>query len=83
MNDAIAVLRAEGATVIDFDIPDQQDLNSFPGCGGLPIPPFARPSCSMASNAISTVIWRRLDLTRRYTLSATSSHTTRPTPTSR
>lgn len=40
MNDAIAVLRAEGATVVDpFDIPDQFDLVKFPGCGGLPIPP--------------------------------------------
>jgi amidase len=39
MNDAIAVLRAEGATVVDpFDIPDQQDLINFPGCGALPIP---------------------------------------------
>ncbi|HEX7958349.1 MAG TPA: amidase family protein [Terriglobales bacterium] len=40
MNDAIAVLRAEGATVVDpFEIPDQFDLVRFPGCGGLPIPP--------------------------------------------
>ena len=40
MNDAIAVLRAEGAIVEDFhEIPDQQDLINFPGCGGLPIPP--------------------------------------------
>lgn len=40
MNDAIAVLRAEGATVVDpFEIPDQQDLINFPGCAGLPIPP--------------------------------------------
>jgi amidase len=38
MNDAIAVLRAEGAIVEDFhEIPDQQDLINFPGCGGLPI----------------------------------------------
>lgn len=40
MNDAIAVLRAEGAIVEDFhEIPDQQDLINFPGCGALPIPP--------------------------------------------
>lgn len=40
MNDAIAVLRAEGAVVSDFyEIPDQGELNAFPGCGGLPIPP--------------------------------------------
>jgi amidase len=39
MNDAIAVLRAEGAIVEDFhEIPDQQDLINFPGCGALPIP---------------------------------------------
>jgi amidase len=39
MNDAIAVLRAEGAIVEDFhEIPDQEDLINFPGCGGLPIP---------------------------------------------
>jgi|1185.fasta_scaffold00653_2 amidase len=38
MTDAIAVLRAEGARVEDFrEIPDQADLNAFPGCGGLPI----------------------------------------------
>ncbi len=40
MNDAIAVLRAEGAIVEDqHEIPDEQDLINFPGCGGLPIPP--------------------------------------------
>jgi amidase len=40
MNDAIAVLRAEGATVEDpHEIPTQQDLINFPGCGALPIPP--------------------------------------------
>ncbi len=40
MNDAIAVLRARGATVLDpLEIPTQQDLNNFPGCGALPIPP--------------------------------------------
>ena len=40
MNDAIAVLRAEGAIVDDFhEIPTQQELFNFPGCGGLPIPP--------------------------------------------
>jgi amidase len=39
MNDAIAVLRAEGAIVEDFhEIPTQQELINFPGCGGLPIP---------------------------------------------
>ena len=39
MNDAIAVLRAEGATVEDFhEIPTQQELFDFGGCGGLPIP---------------------------------------------
>jgi len=38
MNDAIAVLRAEGAFVADpYEIPDQVELNNFPGCGGLPI----------------------------------------------
>jgi amidase len=46
MNDAIAVLRAEGAIVEDpHDIPDQAALNSFPGCGPPPGPPFA-PGCS-------------------------------------
>jgi amidase len=40
MNDAIAVLRAEGAIVEDpHEIPTQQDLINFPGCGALPIPP--------------------------------------------
>jgi amidase len=39
MNDAIAVLRAEGAIVSDFyEIPTQQELINFPGCGALPIP---------------------------------------------
>jgi amidase len=39
MNDAIAVLRAEGAYVEDFhEIPTQPELISFPGCGALPIP---------------------------------------------
>ena len=39
MNDAIAVLRAEGAIVEDFhEIPTQQELFNFGGCGGLPIP---------------------------------------------
>ena len=34
MNDAIDILRKEGATVIDFhEIPDQDDLIDFPGCG--------------------------------------------------
>jgi amidase len=36
MNDAIAVMQAEGATVMIFDIPDQVALNNFPGCGNLP-----------------------------------------------
>jgi amidase len=41
MTDAIAVLRSLGATVEDFDIPDQADLNAFTTCGpnSLPIPP--------------------------------------------
>jgi amidase len=40
MNNAIAVLRAEGAIVEDFrEIPTQQELFNFGGCGGLPIPP--------------------------------------------
>ncbi len=40
MNDAIAVLRAEGATVEDpFEIPDQDELNAFGGCGSHPPPP--------------------------------------------
>jgi amidase len=39
MNDAIAILRAEGAIVEDFrEIPTQQELFDFGGCGGLPIP---------------------------------------------
>src|SRR5712664_1938297 len=39
MNDAVAVLRAEGAIVEDFhEIPTQQELFDFSGCGGLPIP---------------------------------------------
>ena len=42
MNNAIAVLRAEGAIVEEHhDIPDQADLNNFPGCGPPPGPPFA------------------------------------------
>ncbi len=37
MNDAIAVLRAEGAIVEDFhEIPTQQELFDFGGCGGIP-----------------------------------------------
>ncbi len=37
MNDAIAVLRAEGAYVEELhDIPDQAELNAFPGCSNLP-----------------------------------------------
>lgn len=39
MNEAIALLRAEGAIVDFHEIPDQQELFDFPGCGGLPIPP--------------------------------------------
>jgi amidase len=40
MNDAIQVLRAEGAIVEDFhEIPTQQELIDFSGCGALPIPP--------------------------------------------
>lgn len=38
LNDAIAVLRARGATVEDFDVPDQQELASFGTCVSLPIP---------------------------------------------
>ena len=46
MNDAIAVLRAQGAYVEEHhDIPDQTNLNNFPGCGPPPGPPFA-PGCS-------------------------------------
>src|SRR6266480_1905466 len=49
MNDAIAVLRAEGAIVEDFhEIPTQQELFDFSGCGGLPIP----ANCSTGSSAI-------------------------------
>src|SRR5262249_38996983 len=41
MNDAIAVLSAEGATVVDpVEIPDQQELVKFPGC------PATTPTCS-------------------------------------
>src|SRR5947207_313497 len=41
MNDAIAVLRKEGAIVEDFhEIPDQDDLIDFPGC------PSSLPACS-------------------------------------
>jgi len=40
MNDAIETLRAAGAIVEDFhEIPTQQELFDFPGCGALPIPP--------------------------------------------
>jgi amidase len=38
MTDAIAVLRAQGATVDDFDIPDRDELFSFNTCVRLPIP---------------------------------------------
>jgi amidase len=39
MNDAIAVMRAQGAFVANpYEIPDQAELNAFGGCGGLPIP---------------------------------------------
>lgn len=39
MNDAIQVLRDAGATVEDFDIPTQDELFAFGGCGDtLPIP---------------------------------------------
>jgi amidase len=45
MNDAIAVLRKEGAFVADpYDVPDQADLNNFPGCSGTVLPP--PPGCS-------------------------------------
>jgi amidase len=41
MNDAIAVLRAEGAFVADpYEIPTQNELNAFPGC------PVASGPCS-------------------------------------
>lgn len=47
MNNAIAVLRSEGAVVEDpFDIPDQAALNAFPGCGPPPGPPFTGAPCS-------------------------------------
>ncbi|MBV9436110.1 MAG: hypothetical protein JOZ44_08655, partial [Acidobacteria bacterium] len=37
MNDAIAVLRAEGATVVDpYDVPDESDLLKFGTCAQLP-----------------------------------------------
>ena len=38
MNDAIAVLRAQGATVEDFDIPDLDEVFAFGTCVSLPIP---------------------------------------------
>ncbi len=45
MTDAIAVLRNEGAFVADpYDVPDQADLNNFPGCSGTVLPP--PPGCS-------------------------------------
>ena len=33
MNDAIAVMESLGATVVNVEIPTQNDLNAFPGCG--------------------------------------------------
>lgn len=36
MTDAMNVMRAAGADVEFYDIPDQAELNSFPGCGNLP-----------------------------------------------
>jgi amidase len=45
MNNAIDVMRAQGATVEFFDIPDQAELNAYPGCGPPPGPPFD-PGCS-------------------------------------
>lgn len=33
MNDAIAVMQARGAEVVNVEIPTQNDLNAFPGCG--------------------------------------------------
>ena len=36
MTDAMNAMRAEGADVEFYDIPDQAELNSFPGCGNLP-----------------------------------------------
>ena len=46
MNDAITVLRAQGAYVAEhYDIPTQAELNAFPGCGPPPGPPFV-PGCS-------------------------------------
>ena len=38
MNNAIAVLREQGATVEDFDVPDLDDLFAFGTCVVLPIP---------------------------------------------
>lgn len=38
MNDAIAVLRAQGATVEDFDVPDLKELFSFGTCVTKPVP---------------------------------------------
>jgi len=53
MNDAIAVLRAEGATVEDFhEIPTQQELFAFGGCGGLPIPANCSTVLLFGSSAI-------------------------------
>ncbi len=45
MNNAIAVLRAQGAHVEFFDIPDQSELNDFGFCSPPPGPPFD-PGCS-------------------------------------
>jgi amidase len=42
MDDAIHVLRDQGAEVTDFDIPDQADLLAHPGCTTLPL----TPACS-------------------------------------
>jgi amidase len=36
MTDAMNVMRAAGADVKFYDIPDQAELNSFPGCSNLP-----------------------------------------------
>ena len=36
MTDAMNAMRAEGAVVEFYDIPDQAELNSFPGCSDLP-----------------------------------------------
>jgi len=47
MTDAIAVLRSLGAYVEEHhDIPDQTELNAFPGCGPPPGPPFNGAPCS-------------------------------------